>query len=159
MRKQSNVLGFTLIEITVVVVIFILLSSFVIINVIFSIQKVRDKRRKSDLAQIKAALEMYRSVNKSYPVSLYTTSCPASSALTDGTIVYMQKIPCDPTTKSDYSYTPSPAGCGSGLCTSYSLYTCLDDSNDTEKDATTKTAPVVDCTVSPFNASYTIVEQ
>ena len=158
MQKKASDSGFTLLEIMMVVLIVTILVSIVITSMMFFIARSRDRGRKSDLARIKAALEMYRSVNKSYPSSLYSALCPTPSGLTDSNgTEYLKKLPCDPSTKSDYSYTPSPAGCTTA-CTSYSLYACLENATDTQKDDPIKTSPL-DCSAAPFGASYTIIEQ
>src|SRR3990167_9460895 len=59
--------GFTLIELLVVIAIVGLMSGFLVANFIGIKQRARDGQRKSDLRQIQAALELYRSDNASYP--------------------------------------------------------------------------------------------
>lgn len=147
MRKiVSQSLGFTLIELTVVFVILGLLLSFILFNIFSSVSKSRDKQRKRDLAAIQASLEEYRAVNKIYPAPpLYANVCPTSSALTDGTTMFMKTIPYDPVSKNCYFYD-APGG------TSYTMYACLENQNDPERDAT----PQPTCSPNP---SFTIQEQ
>lgn len=108
-------------------------------------RKARDDRRKADLEQIRAALEMYRSNNSAYPTALPTPSpgLPIGSPLTDVTNTYLQKIPSDPVSPlrsyyytvsgGDYtlathlegtsSCTAAPGGnsCGNGFACNYCL--------------------------------------
>lgn len=135
--------GFTLIELIVVVTILALLLSIAIINILGSLKKTRDRQRKSDIRQIRAALEMYRSTQRIYPASLYSNPCPTPSVLSDGITVYMLQIPHDPLTKDCYVYTLGAS--------SYTLYACLENRSDPERDA----AAQAGCA----NASFTIVGQ
>lgn len=61
--------GFTFVELLIVItVIGILITGFVvIINPVAQIQKAQDSKRKTDLAQIQKALEVYYQTNRTYP--------------------------------------------------------------------------------------------
>jgi general secretion pathway protein G len=107
--------AFTLIEILVVVTIIGLLAAAGVTSYTQLGKQSRDARRKTDIENIRAALEMYKSDNSSYPQSL--------DNLTVST-VYLKTVPTDPR-GNNYSYSPSPAAC-SGNCTSYSLSIMLD---------------------------------
>lgn len=126
-RKQSTSHGFTLIELLVVIAIISILSGFLVSNFAGVRQRGRDARRKSDLRQIQSALEIYRSDNGSYPAALYPTSCPTSGSLTYNSVTYMSKIPCDPSTSANYAYSST------GL--TYTIYACLENTNDQDRDA------------------------
>lgn len=114
--------GFTLIEILVVTTIIVLLTAITAVTYSTFLKQSRDAKRKADLSQLGAALEMYRSNNDTYP----TTSLSQLTAPT----VYIQTIPTDPknptytyyysATASDYtlgSYLESGgAVCMAGQC-------------------------------------------
>lgn len=112
--------GFTLIEILVVATIIALLAAGAAISYSTFIKQSRDARRKADVEQIRAALEMYRSndTKSSYPT--------ATSGLVT---TYIQSLPKDPKSNSDYTYTISPGGCDGGVtivCTSYTVSATLE---------------------------------
>ncbi|MBI4096645.1 MAG: prepilin-type N-terminal cleavage/methylation domain-containing protein [Candidatus Levybacteria bacterium] len=117
--------GFTLIELLVVIGIIGILTAFLMANFVGIRQRARDGARKSDLRQIQAALELYRSDKSAYPTAL--PACEAS--LTDGAdppVTYMQKIPCDPLSTPAYAYNSNGS--------TYSLIACLENKNDSQKD-------------------------
>jgi|SRR3989344_5474436 len=128
-NKNKN--GFTLIELLIVVAIVGVLASLLMVNFVGIRQRARDAQRKSDIRQIQSALEMYRADQGSYPTSL--SSC--SSSLMGGSpeITYMQKIPCDPLNTGKYVYTYSSSG------VTYSLFSCLENINDSQKDSSNNT--------------------
>lgn len=102
--------GFTFIEILVVVTIIALLSAVGAISYSQFTKQSRDAKRKADIEQIRAAVEMYRSNNGQYPLnSQFTfTSCTAPGSVSDGTATYLSKAPNDPkctaSTPSKYYY-------------------------------------------------------
>lgn len=61
--------GFTLIELLVVIAIIAILAVLIIIRITTGIKDARDSRRKSDIAQLQEALEMYYLKNGEYPLS------------------------------------------------------------------------------------------
>ncbi len=116
--------GFTLIELLVTIVIVGVVST--IIFAAFGpgfIQRSRDAKRKSDLQQLKTALEMYRSDNGTYPVTTSwfgTCSTFGSKDVTgaNGYVpnlapTYIETLPTDP--KSGQVYPP----CNDGGATCY----------------------------------------
>jgi len=122
--------GFTLIELLIVIVIIGTLATFFIANYLGVRKIARDSQRKSNLRQIRAAIELIRSDTGSYPLMpLYTIDCPTSSPLKVGAVIYMNKIPCDP---SSISFLGGPDGDYFYLLTgnTYTLQACIENSND-----------------------------
>ncbi len=97
--------GFTLIELLIVIAIIGILSATVLVSLNQTRVKARDALRKSDINQVRTALELYYFDNGTYPVDGSATRLgEISSALVPK---YMPKIPSDPTykeTSSGYRY-------------------------------------------------------
>ncbi|MDP3988396.1 MAG: prepilin-type N-terminal cleavage/methylation domain-containing protein [Candidatus Levybacteria bacterium] len=111
--------GFTLIELLIVVAIIGILSTLLMANFIGIRQRARDGQRKSDLNQIRGALEMYRADQGSYP-NPSLSACGGS--ISQAATIYMQKIPCDPTRVDSYYYSSNG--------TTYTLSACLENTSD-----------------------------
>ncbi|TAK89207.1 prepilin-type N-terminal cleavage/methylation domain-containing protein [Patescibacteria group bacterium] len=131
LKKQG---GFTLLELLIVIVIIAILVVLIVPNLVSGPQRARDSQRKSDLRNIKTALETYYNDSNSYP-----TSGTWKTDLSSGTTPYMKTVPADPKGGADYTYTPSPSGCAAGACTSYTLTTTLENKNDKEAPGGTYT--------------------
>lgn len=137
--KSRTIFGFTLIELSIVVALIGMLSVAGGASYVGALRSSRDARRKSDLTQIKSALELYRADNSKYPVSLTDLSLPKK---------YIN-VPKDPINQSDYAYiscidstcdttaTPPTSPCtATSLCPLYKLgaklesdsATCIDKS-------------------------------
>lgn len=103
--------AFTLIEILVVVTIISILASIAAVSYSRFVKQSRDVRRKTDIEQIRAAIELYRNFKGVYPTPGMVFG---SGAIVDGATTYMSKIPNDPmyTGPSAYTYyyvsTPVP---------------------------------------------------
>ena len=111
--------SFTLIEILVVVTIMSLLASIAAVSYSQFVKQGRDARRKTDIEQIRAAIEMYRNFNSVYPSSVsFGTGTIADPA--PGTTIYMSKTPNDPMSISSsgyiYYYLSSPPNQDYKLC-------------------------------------------
>lgn len=126
-------LGFTLVELLVVIGILSILIAGVLItlNPFSQFQKAKDAARKSDLFQIQKALEVYSQDNGRYPVS--SSSSPTLRIVRlDGTTAdwgqnwqpYITTLPKDSTSSKHYVYYSSSTG------QSYWLYASLDRPND-----------------------------
>lgn len=145
--------GFTLIELIVVMAIIGILASVVMVNFIGVRARSRDGVRKSDLSQIRNALEIYRSDVGTYPLSLKNCGSPLTYTDLNGNVVtYMQKIPCDPLNNNSYFYSADSEGL------TYSITSCLENKADTQqdKDSDGSPKPYDQCKNSPFGASYTV---
>jgi len=123
-KVQNFNRGFTLIELLVVIVILGLLTAFLVANFVGVKQRARDGQRKSDLRNIQAALEIYRSDIGRYPADIP----PCNNPWQAGGEVYMQTVPCDPLKDPypQYKYTFTDG--------SYVLEGCLENTNDSQKD-------------------------
>lgn len=169
---SSNKPAFTLIELLVVIAIIGILAALATVSFADSQQKSRDSRRKSDLETIKKAMELAKQDSAgaySYPrCDTYTSGrCPINdptSGASDGSTnpdligtnyTYIKAVPKDPKSDTDYTYTPTPADCGVGLCTAFTLVACLENKKDPQKDLThnTTVCGVLTTTNTP---SYTI---
>lgn len=125
MQNSKLQKGFTLVELLVVMMIIGVLFAILMVNFKGVKERTRDGQRKSDLRQIQSALELYRADQGRYPDSPLPT---CGSSLTGGSppTTYIQKVPCDPLSAASYQYSSSG--------TSYCLRTCLDNTNDSERD-------------------------
>lgn len=101
--------AFTLIELLVVIAIIAILITVGSVSYLRAVRLSRDSKRKTDLEQIRQALETYRSENGVYP-----TTAEGTAVLDPD---YISVVPTGP--KSDtYDYTGTP--------TSYSLCASLE---------------------------------
>lgn len=91
--------GFTLIELLVSITIIAVLVGVGVVTFGSATRRSRDARRKSDMEQLRSALEMYRADNNRYPSTggawqnLNTT---LQAALVTGAVVYLPALPQDP---------------------------------------------------------------
>ena len=103
MYKSSNSkhhrLGFTLIEVMIVVAIIGLLSVLALMAWRNQIAKSQDALRKKDLQRISIAFEDYYSDNECYPQGDIITTCGG-----DALAPYLGVIPCDPVYSTPYCY-------------------------------------------------------
>jgi general secretion pathway protein G len=128
--KKNTGCGFTLIELLIVISIIGILTGISVFALTGSRESARDTKRKTDIEQIRSALEIYRSDCHQYPASLPTAGSPlqANPAAVNcvGTAnTYLQSSPADPTGGAKYLYCP---GAGN---TTYTLYSYLEDSTAT----------------------------
>lgn len=97
-KKENSKFGFTLIELIVVITIISLVATFGLATNFRAAQRTaRDGKRKSDLEQIRSALEMYRADEGEYPPNITDYLIPDYLAVEP-------KDPKDP--DRQYLYTP-----------------------------------------------------
>lgn len=110
-------IGFTLIEILVVISIIAVIISIAIVSYTTINKQSRDAKRKSDLEQVRSALEMFRSDIGYYP-SVGSGSWTNASGLNTGdsgtglVSTYISAVPADPKSSQSYFYTVTPPAPG-----------------------------------------------
>lgn len=104
-------LGFTLIELLVVISIIAILAATGLVSYQKAIQLSRDSRRKTDLEQIRQALETYRSELGTYPASKEVLA-PS----------YIRTLPTDPKSGT-YTYVVGDPATTYTLCASLETIT------------------------------------
>ncbi|MCB9813500.1 MAG: type II secretion system protein [Pseudomonadales bacterium] len=131
-QKNKSILGFTMIELLIVIVILGILSVIGLGSFTAAQQKSRDANRKSSLNGIATALEVYYNDHGAYPqgVSGSIYGCGVSGVeicvygaiwQDDNNTVYMVQIPTDPRQNSFYYVSDG---------TEYQLYARLENVND-----------------------------
>jgi len=120
--KRKN--GFTLIELLVVSTVIAVLMAIGIVSYTSVNQRSRNTKRKSDVEQIRSALEMYRADNGSYPApgASGDATTVLSVLVTDS---YMAKIPTDPKSV-EYYYDKQGCSGTPEVCYGYYVETTLE---------------------------------
>ncbi|WKZ24467.1 MAG: FISUMP domain-containing protein [Patescibacteria group bacterium] len=150
--------AFTLIELLVVIAIIGVLSTLVIVALGNSRASARDAKRLNDLKAMANALELYYADNNQYPASI-TPGQPLQA----NDIVYISKVPNNPTPRtdgicpdSDYTYTAIPhkpghyqfSGCLGG---SSGSFTAGPISHNTESGIINCGGPITDLDGNVYN--------
>jgi prepilin-type N-terminal cleavage/methylation domain-containing protein len=134
--QKINQKAFTLIELLVVIAIIGVLVTIVVVAIdpIRLINNAKDSTKRSDLQQIKAAMQLYYNACKAYPPTLPTGRWDGTdfAVSCDDNTTFMNEVPDDSGTA--YSYAVSPAACTTA-CTSYAVGAVLSnpstDDNET----------------------------
>lgn len=125
--KQKKRAGFSLIELLITVSIISILIAIGVASYATINRQSRDTKRKSDVEQIRSALEMYRADNSSYP-SAGSGSWVVASSVSDALVgltpalvsTYLPAVPTDPKVSQSYMYlaTNGSGGTYYGYCIS-----------------------------------------
>jgi len=128
--RQLSARGFSLMELLISVSIIAILIAIGIASYATINKQSRDTKRKSDMEQIRAALEMYRSDNGFYP-PVGVGSWTAASSSTDPLVgltpslvsTYIAAVPTDPKPAQSYMYIATNYSGGNyfGYCISVAL--------------------------------------
>ncbi len=124
-NNRKSRLGFTLIEILIVVAIIAILASVVLIGLGPLQRQGRDARRISDLKQVQTGLELYYNKEGQYPPSTGNWATDIITALKAADIG-ISNVPADPSSGKNYNYWSDS--------TSYVLGAELDDPNHSAYD-------------------------
>lgn len=119
MSFSKKNLGFTFIEILIVMGIVAIFATLSVSRLANVQEKSRDTKRKTDLSQIQVAIEAYRdsSTALTYPVNI-AEECAGTGGITDGANTYLSTIPHDPRC-TQYSYYYNPISNNNSLCQTY----------------------------------------
>ncbi|OGG23922.1 hypothetical protein A3A79_01840 [Candidatus Gottesmanbacteria bacterium RIFCSPLOWO2_01_FULL_43_11b] len=115
--RQGWTMAELLIAIAIILVLFTVVALF---NWKRQIDRGYDAKRKSDLNAIRTAFEEYYNDKGCYPDSGILDSCGAATL-----VPYLDKIPCDPSTKQPYLYVPE-----ANPCLGYRACASLKDTSD-----------------------------
>ena len=94
--KRTESKGFTLVEILVVATVIAVLTTMGTVSYGSISRRSRDAKRKSDVEQLRSALEMYRADNGTYPNVCLTPSDVVTCLDTPLRPNYIPAIPADP---------------------------------------------------------------
>jgi prepilin-type N-terminal cleavage/methylation domain-containing protein len=98
MKRTQNKLGFSLIELLVVISIIAVLTAILMMNLVGARERSRDSQKIQDMNSIKSALRMYYNDNQSYPSNLSALNAGSSgyiSGLGDTTGMVYTKVSDD----------------------------------------------------------------
>lgn len=124
--------GFTMLEVLVSATIIAVLTAIGIVSYSSVNKRSRDVKRKSDLEQLRSALEMYRSDNGQYPSVGAGSMVNASNLSATLVSTYLPAIPEDPAPAQYYQYQAiATSGVYSGYCVCALLETITSGSEST----------------------------
>ena len=136
---MGSQVGYTVIEVFIVMVVIGILGALVFANVQNSNARGRDAERTADMDTLHSRLEEFFSDYGAYPNTLSASALPGVSteALTDpnGVAIVIEspvtsqvaaEATANPTVAANYKYIPYPTGCGTNSCTGYVLKTFIE---------------------------------
>lgn len=132
MKSNKFVLGFTLVELLIVISIFGILMTVILGNLQTSKSKARDNARISDVRTLQLSLELYYDKNRHYPTSLDDLL---------GEFISDIPVPAPGTSASAYIYT----GIGTSKCSSYHLAAVMENETSKYLDSDLDLAPRTVC--------------
>ncbi len=94
---MKNKFGFTFIELLVVITIIAILTGAAVVSFTSTSKRSRDTRRELDIENIRSALELCRTEEGSYPLSIY-------DSIVCGSETYLSSTPKDPKSNGNYTY-------------------------------------------------------
>ncbi len=116
MKKK---IGFTLIELMVVISIIALLVTAGAVIYSKILTNSRDAKRKADLETVKSALVLYRTDNGYYPPSIdWQSMAPINNYLSVTSMADPKGVP--------YTYNPTPTSCSGTTCKTFTVCTNLE---------------------------------
>lgn len=118
-KKEDK--GFSLTELLIVVSIIVFLAALIVFYLRTQVFKGNDTKRKGDIHTIRIAMEEYEKDHDCYPTPDIIVCKPGL-----GLIPYLNKIPCNPTTKASYFIEVEDSTCPSW----YRIYVNLENVND-----------------------------
>jgi general secretion pathway protein G len=104
--------GFTLLELLLVMAILSIIMTIASVSFGTIRNRSEDSRRKTDVEEIRSALEQYKSINNKYPTPniTITMGLPFGQGFTDTNHTYMSKMPQDPDFPAKTYYYESTDG-------------------------------------------------
>jgi len=118
--------GFTLVELMVTVSIISILVAIGIASYSSINKRSRDTKRKSDLEQVRSALEMYRAENGYYPSTGAGSETDVSNLTGTLSPTFIPALPLDPSNTSPYLYQYQATGLSGGNYYGYCLFGTLE---------------------------------
>lgn len=129
-RKTKR--GFTLLEVLVSATIIAVLTAIGIVSYSSVNKRSRDVKRKSDIEQIRSALEMYRADTGAYPALGSGSWVNAAGLSTSLVSTYMPAVPAEPDSTKYYYYRAiATSGVYSSYCVCGNLETITSGSQTT----------------------------
>lgn len=133
-----------MVELLIVIAILGILASglLAVLDPVAQVRRARDSKRKQEIENMQKAFELYLNDANMYPGG---NEFLCGAPLVIGTQIYMQKIPCDPSSadgKNKYEYVRNPLD-----PMKYELYACLENIKDPQQDplGTPLTTPNIIC--------------